>query len=300
MHPGQLALSVDQVAALVADQFPQWRGLPVLPVRSTGTVNALFRLGDDLVLRFPLLPGSGVGVAEKRAWLAAEAAAARRLVGRLPVPSPEPMGLGEPGRGYPLPWAAYRWLPGVMAGDADVAGSASFARDLGDVVVALRSMDTEGRRFSGDSRGGLLTDADGYVARNLADADGMIDTSALGRIWARLRTTPRGADDVWTHGDLMPGNLLARDGRLAAVIDVGGLASADPALDLQPAWNLLGPRARQAFRHSIGSDDDEWDRGKGWALAQAIGCLHYYRVTNPPMSETARHTLQALLDDRSP
>ena len=158
-------------------------------------------------------------------------------------------------------------------------------------------MDTGERTFTGDRRGGLLTRQDPYVAAYLDDAAGMIDTAGLREMWTRLRTTQRAAPDVWTHGDLMPGNLLCAHGRLAAVIDVGGLAPADPALDLMPAWNLLDPGTRAVFGDAVGSDRDEWDRGKGWAFAQAIGCLAYYRVTNPPMSETARRTLQALLDD---
>ena len=70
---------------------------------SHGTVNALFRL-EELVLRFPIERGE---THRKRAWLEAEADAARRLVGRVPFPTPEPLALGEPGHGYPLPWAVY-------------------------------------------------------------------------------------------------------------------------------------------------------------------------------------------------
>ena len=124
----------------------------------------------------------------------------------------------------------------------------------------------------------------------------MIDVQALAKLWDRLRDTPRTDPDVWTHGDLMPGNMLAVDNKLTGIIDVGQLGVADPALDLQPAWNFFDPTARAAFREALGCDDDEWNRGKGWALAQAIGCLWYYRQTNPVMSQTAHHTLQALLD----
>ena len=297
MHPGQLHVTAAQVTALVGAQFPRWRRLPVRPVRSTGTVNLLYRLGEDLVLRVPLQPG---GVQKTRLGLEAEADAARRLLGRLPVASPEPVALGEPGPGFPLPWAVYTWLPGIVASEAEVAASTGFAGDLAVLVVALRSMHTEGRRFAGHARGGLLTDMDEDVAAYLDDAEGMIDTERLRRLWSRLRASPRADSDRWTHGDLMPGNLLvSASGRLAAVIDVGGLAPADPALDLQPAWNLLDAAPRAAFRSALDVGDDEWDRGKGWALAQAIGCLAYYRVTNPYMSETARRTLQALLDDES-
>ena len=60
--------------------------------------------------------------------------------------------------------------------------------------------------------------------------------------------------------------------------------------------HLEGNPRRDAYRAALACDDDEWDRGKGWALAQAIGCLWYYRETNPVMSQTAHRTLQALLD----
>jgi len=296
MHPDQLDVDRDTAAALVREQFPQWGRWPVTPVTSHGTVNVLFRLGDELVLRFPLEPGDPDA---KRQWLLREAGSARRLLGQVPVRTPEPVALGEPGRGYPLPWMVYRWLPGTVAAEAQVAGSSPFATDLAAFVTALRRMDVEGRRFSGSGRGGLLVSQDDYVAGCLAQSEGLIDTQGVARLWAELRRTGgAGVADAWTHGDLMPGNLLTAAGRLTAVLDVGGLAAADPALDLMPAWNLLTPASRSAFRSALGPDDDEWDRGQGWALTQAIGCLYYYRETNPVMSETARHTLQALLDAR--
>ena len=236
----------------MAEQLPQWSGRAVRPVTSHGTVHQLYRLGDDLVLRFPLNPGD---VEETRAWLRAEADAARSLLGRLPVPSSEPVALGEPGQGYPLPWVVYRWLPG----EVPTRGSVALARDLAEVVRALRGIDTGGRRFAGAGRGGVLAEADEYVAAYLDDADGMIDTDALRRLWSRLSRTPRDSEDVWTHGDLMPGNLLVEEGRLAAVIDVGGAGPADPALDLQPAWNLLDdarpgrlPRRGRGGRRRVG------------------------------------------------
>jgi aminoglycoside phosphotransferase (APT) family kinase protein len=55
MHEGQLAIDLGQVRRLVAAQFPEWAGLHVRPVASSGTVSALFRIGDGLVARFPLL-----------------------------------------------------------------------------------------------------------------------------------------------------------------------------------------------------------------------------------------------------
>ena len=100
MHPNQLRISVGTVRRLVDAQFPQWRGLPIERVASQGTVNALFRIGGRLVARFPLEPGD---VGSTRRWLEAEAAAARELLGRTRFRTPEPVVLGEPGEGYPLP-----------------------------------------------------------------------------------------------------------------------------------------------------------------------------------------------------
>ena len=58
MHANQVDVSAAVVADLVATQFPQWAGLPVREVESHGTVNSLFRLGSEFVLRFPLCPDS--------------------------------------------------------------------------------------------------------------------------------------------------------------------------------------------------------------------------------------------------
>lgn len=292
MHEGQLDVTVELVEGLVKEQFPEWSGLAVRAVPSHGTVNALFRIGDELVARFSILPGDAATVQQE---LEDEADAARRLRAMSPYPTPEPIAIGAPGSGYPLPWAVQTWVNGTIAYDADVAGSTGFAEDLARFVLALRAQPTEGRVFTGSWRGGVLTSQDEYVADGLERSRGMIDVDALARLWADLRTTPRTEPDAWTHRDLMPGNLLAKDGRLAGVIDVGTFTVSDPAMDLQPAWNLLDPTARSAFRVALGSDEAEWRRGMGWSFAQAIGCLWYYVETNPVMSRTAHHTLTALL-----
>lgn len=301
LHDDQLELTDAMVAALVADQLPELRNAPLSRVPSNGTVNVLYRAGEDLVLRFPM---QGDDATAARSELADEAANARRMLGHLPVASPEPVGLGAPGHGFPLPWAVYRWLPGRPASHEDLSGSVAFAEQLGAVVRALRRIDTEGRTFEGEQRGnvrgGGLLDQDASVRQWLDQSLGLIDVPAVENLWAGLCVASRdGEPDVWTHGDLMPDNLLVAEGRLVAVLDVGMAGPADPALDLQPAWNLFGPIAREAFREAIGVGDAEWRRGKGWALAQASGCLPYYRVTNPPMSRLAHRTLTALLEDAS-
>jgi aminoglycoside phosphotransferase (APT) family kinase protein len=102
-----------------------------------------------------------------------------------------------------------------------------------------------------------------------------------------------------THGDLIPGNVLVSHGRLAGVLDVGGLGPADPALDLVGAWHLLETKPRQALRERLASDDLEWQRGKAWAFEQAMGLVWYYVDSNPVMSQFGRRTLRRIMADSS-
>lgn len=74
MHQDQLELDVDLVRQLIAHQFAQWKALAVRQVSTAATVNAIFRIGDELAARLPVArPGPGAG----RRRLEAEAAAGR-------------------------------------------------------------------------------------------------------------------------------------------------------------------------------------------------------------------------------
>jgi aminoglycoside phosphotransferase (APT) family kinase protein len=294
MHPGQLTVSLETVRELVDEQFPQWRGLPVSAVASQGTVNALFRIGDKLVARFPLQPGD---VAATRRWLQAEARAARDLLGRTRFPTPEPVALGEPGAGYPLPWSVQTWLAGNTATDEDPGESAAFANDLAEFIRGVRAIGTGGRAFSGEGRGGDLRSHDAYIEMCFERSDQLLDVPRLRRTWAALRALPRSAPDAMNHGDLIPGNVLVSDGRLAGVIDVGGMKPADPALDLVGAWHLLEAGPRQVFRDDLECRDLEWERGKAWAFQQAIGAVWYYVKSNRAMSLMGQRTLRRIMAD---
>jgi aminoglycoside phosphotransferase (APT) family kinase protein len=100
-----------------------------------------------------------------------------------------------------------------------------------------------------------------------------------------------------THGALIPGNVLVKDGRLTGVLDVGGLGPADPALDLVCAWHLLDREPRRTLRQALDCDDLEWARGQAWAFEQAMGVVWYYATSNPTMSDMGRRTLDRILGD---
>jgi aminoglycoside phosphotransferase (APT) family kinase protein len=295
MHANQLTVSLETVRELVDEQFPAWRGLPIRGVASQGTVNAIFRIGDRFAARFPLEPGD---VGSTRRWLESEAEAARELAGRTRFPTPEPVALGAPGAGYPLPWSVQTWLPGVVATDQDPGGSAAFAHDLAEFIHGVRSLDTHGRVFNGKGRGGDLRSHDGWMEICFGHSEQLLDVARLRRRWEVMRELPRGATgDLMTHGDLIPGNVLVSGGRLAGVIDVGGLGPADPALDLVGAWHLLDAGPRQLLRDYLGCDDLEWERGKAWAFEQSMGAVWYYVESNPAMSRMGRRTLARIVAD---
>ena len=128
----------------------------------------------------------------------------------------------------------------------------------------------------------------------------MIDTDAARAAWEISLTAPEWpGPPVWIHGDVMPGNLLVRDGRLSAVIDWEAFGTGDPATDLMVAWNLLPADARPVFRAELEVDDDTWARGRGWALWTGLLALPYYKETNPLFAENARYRIGEVLADVS-
>lgn len=297
MHAGQLSVSVPQVRALLASQFPQWRELPVTEVVSAGTVNAIFRIGDHYCVRFPVQPMTADAASRS---LHAEADAARELAGCTRFATPEPIAIGEPGEGYPLPWAVQTWLAGTVASAEDQSESAGFARDLAEFISGVRSIDTRGRTFQGKGRGGDLPRHDEWMETCFRHSEGLLDVPVLRRLWAAFRELPREAPDAMTHGDLMPGNLLVSGDRLIGVLDVGGVGPADPALDLVGAWHLFEPGAREVLRDALGIGELEWQRGMAWAFQQAMGLVWYYDSSNPVMSRTGRRTLDRIVADQIP
>ena len=294
MHPDQLTVSVETVHQLVENQFPDWAGLPIIAIASQGTVNALFRLGDQLVARFPLQPADAD---ETRRWLESEAEAARELFGRTPFATPEPVAIGNPGAGFPLPWSIQTWLPGTTATEADPGSSIAFAEDLATFIQGVRSIDTRGRTFAPSGRGGDLRAHDEWMQTCFQRSEKLLHVPLLRRMWAAFRELPRVAADVMTHGDLIPGNVLVTKGRLTGVIDVGGLGPADPALDLVGAWHLLEMKPRQVLLERLDCDDLEWERGKAWAFEQSMGLIWYYVETNQAMSLVGRRTLDRIITD---
>lgn len=69
MHDDEVPIDEDLVHCLLADQLPGLADLPVRIVEPWGTDNAIWRIGEDLVVRLPRI-GWAAGQADKEArWL---------------------------------------------------------------------------------------------------------------------------------------------------------------------------------------------------------------------------------------
>jgi aminoglycoside phosphotransferase (APT) family kinase protein len=284
MHEDELPTDAALVRRLLAAQFPHWAELPVEPLASSGTVNALYRLGEDLVVRLPRLEWGARALALDREWLP-------RLAPLVPVEIPVPVATGAPSAELPWEWGIYPSLEGDHPDcDADPEPLAEFVRALHDVRLAAGPPAPRGRP---------LSEAQDESARAaLRELEGVIDVGAASAAWeASLAAPPWVGPPVWIHGDLLPGNLLVRDGRLTGVIDWGSLGVGDPACDLIPAWGALAADARAAFREALAVDDATWARGRGWALSIGLIALPYYVETNPVFAETARVLIRETLAD---
>jgi aminoglycoside phosphotransferase (APT) family kinase protein len=289
MHDGEAGIDAGLVRRLVAVQFPRLAGLPVRAVRSTGTVNAIYRLGDDLCARLPRLQrytGDLVGELRWLPWLAPH----------LSLQVPEPVAVGQPASGYPFPWAIYRWIDGQPYADELVDDERRAAMDLAQFVAGLRRIDP----IAGAPRAGRrpLRELDSATRAAIDASRNVIDRDAATAAWERALEAPawEGAP-VWIHTDLLRPNLLVDGGRLSAVIDFGGAGVGDPAADVIAAWSVFGPTGREAFRDVLDVDDGTWNRARGFALHQAAMIIPYYPETNPGFVALARRTVDEVLAD---
>jgi aminoglycoside phosphotransferase (APT) family kinase protein len=289
LHSDEIPIDAELVRAMVGRAMPELAGASVRRLASSGSTNALFRLGDDLLVRLPRQPGGSATIAKEATWLPT-------LAPLVPVAVPEVVAVGGPDRNYPERWSVVRYIDGDHP---DVVGPETpvdrrregLAKDLASVLQALAQAPVPPEAVDDPNltwyRGEPLATMDQVTRDNLERCrslkDFAFDLDAAELIWDEAmqlpgvseRATPR-----WYHGDLAAENLLVRDGTLAAVLDFGGLAVGDPTVDLVIAWEILDPPAREQFRTQLGVDDASWLRGRAWALSISL-MIWYYWATMP-------------------
>ena len=286
MHPGEIDIGVSLVRRLLVEQFPHLAQYSLAAVRSTGTVNAIYRLGDALYVRLPRLAAWAESMDNEWNWLP-------KLAPHLSLHIPQPIARGEPASGYPCPWAIYRWIEGTPYQDDLIRGERQAAQDLAHFIIELRGVDSQGAPRAGRPP---LAELDAETNIAIKSSRGTIDTETASAAWARSREAPAwDGKPVWIHGDLLKSNLLGQDGRLCAVIDFGEAGIGDPAADVVPAWSVFNKAGRAAFRQALDVDDDTWRRARGYALHQALMIIPYYPDTNPEFVAMAKRTVEEIL-----
>ncbi|WP_299644665.1 aminoglycoside phosphotransferase family protein [Devosia sp.] len=286
----RIAIDEALVRRLVRSQFPHWADLPIRRVAVDGWDNSTFHLGDTMKVRLPNAPGYAAQAAKELHWLP-------RLAPLLPVPIPSPVAIGEPGEGYPLHWSIYHWIDGETALAGPIGDHVRFARDIGKFLLALQAIDATGGPPAGrDSffRGGDLSVYDGETRQCLAELEGQIDVAAAAETWDAALAAEWRDPPVWVHGDIAPGNLLVRDGRLSAVLDFGCSAVGDPACDLVMAWTFFGGAGRAAFIEAVEADTGTWARARGWALWKAL--LLRVQYSNPQKQAAEERIISAVVE----
>jgi aminoglycoside phosphotransferase (APT) family kinase protein len=280
------AITAAVAADLVAEQFPQWADLPVMPVALNGWDNATFRLGDTLSVRLPSHDRYVPQVDKEHRSLP-------NLAPRLPLPIPEPVALGRPTEVFPRPWSIYRWIDGHPAQADQITDLSAFACDLAGFLTALYAIDANQGPEPGEHnffRGGPLDTYDAQTRTSIAILSDEIDGDAATETWEAALRSSWNRPPVWVHGDAAPSNLLLRDGELAAVIDFGCAAVGDPACDLVMAWTFFSDESGDAFRSGFDLDEATWTRARGWALWKAVINLAREKQGGPDPDVAARRS----------
>ncbi|MEN8041424.1 MAG: aminoglycoside phosphotransferase family protein [Actinomycetota bacterium] len=290
LHDDEFLIDREIVADLIADQRPEWSGLPLRRLETSGTVNVAYRLGNDKLIRLPRTEAFQDGPLHESRWLP-------RLAPDLPLEVPEHLWLGRPTERYPSPWSVLRWIEGGDATPSALYDLDGAATRLAGFILDLRSIDTTGAPDS-SSRGRGLAASDAAFRRYVDRFPAQGATSEIVGIWESCLAAPEWTGPpTWFHGDLHSGNLIARDGALVGVVDFEGCSVGDPASDLIAAWWLFDDDSRAAFRDVIDPDEAQWVRGKGWALYMAVAAIPYYGDSNPDFAAMAHRALAEILSD---
>jgi aminoglycoside phosphotransferase (APT) family kinase protein len=286
MHIDELEIDEALVRRLLAGQFAEWADLPLRRIEPAGTVNAIFRLGEDLSVRLPRFNGPTEPGSTEFDWLP-------ELAPLLPVEVPAPVAQGRPSDDYPWFWEIHRWLEGETVPPEEI-DALQAAYDLASFVGAMQQISPAG---APPGRGIPLAERDQETRSWLARFHGDPRVTAE---WERaLAAPPWDGAPVWHHGDLDMRNWLVRDGRISGVIDWGAMGVGDPACDVMVAWKLHSPGARDAFRHALPTDDATWERASGWIVSQAVAILAYYTPdNNPVLFHEAETWLDVMLSER--
>jgi aminoglycoside phosphotransferase (APT) family kinase protein len=285
MPEAEVEIDTDLVGALLRDQHPDLATRSVTFL-ANGWDNAMYRIGDDLIVRLPRRQVAVRLIEHEWRWLPS-------LAAHLPLPIPAPIRRGEPSELFPWPWTIVPWIDGEPIGLGDRLDHTATARALGEFLRAMHRPAPAHAPVNA-VRGIPLPDRDEVTQRWLDAIDASTDVRAR---WDVLRdTTPHAGPAVWLHGDLHPLNILVTNGVPTGVIDFGDLTSGDPATDLSVAWLLFDDADHRALLVEAygGRDDDLAARAEGWALALGVAYVAN-GADHPVLSELGHRAIARVM-----
>lgn len=296
MHENEFEIDEHLVRALLKSQCPHWADLTISPVKSSGTDNALFRLGTEYIVRLPRIewePGSiNRSINKEFEWLP-------KIARFLKIPISEPIFKGKPDQSYPWPWLISKWNEGQNPPFEKENEYELLVKNLAFFLNEFHKINLPNCPIS--RRGVPLKTkiVDEETKKAIDELEGEIDISSVTLLWEKLSNIPYwNKEPVWVHGDFLPGNILIQEDRLSAVLDFSDVGIGDPACDLIIAWALFNPHSRKVFRENLEIIDDEaWERGRGWALSIALIMLPYYMHSNPVLVTLAKRMIENVLSE---
>ena len=285
----------DLVRALVDSQatsIPNVAALPLAHV-ADGWDCSVWRLGPELAVRLPRRSAAAPLVLHEHRVLGEIAARLDESGVGVPAPVVE----GQPGCGYPWSWSVVPWFEGTSGLGVPRSLRTGWATPLARALLDLHVAAPADHPVNPVRGVPLAARADAVDARLTSLHRRAPDEALVSvrRLWnAALAAPPWGGAPVWLHGDLHPGNLIARESQLVAIIDFGDVTAGDPAYDLAAAWLTFDAAGRAEFVRALRGhyDRGDWTRAHGWAAAMILILLDQ-SDDNP---EYARLGSEALAD----
>ncbi|CAM3165249.1 aminoglycoside phosphotransferase family protein [Paenibacillus lupini] len=259
-------INTELVSRLIKKQFPQWTDLPIRPVEKGGYDNFTFHLGNEMSVRLPRDEGHAPQAEKEAYWLP-------KLKPYISLPIPAPLAKGMPDEEYPFYWSVNKWIDGETLRYDNISSQNEFAVELSSFIKELQTIDASDGPAAGEHnyfRGCPPMVYNEGTLQALETLGDLVDTEKSLEIWNEAIATEWTKEPVWIHGDIAPGNLLVKNGKLSSVIDFGIMGVGDPAIELTMAWTFFDEESRRVFLQSVGLDVDTENRARGWALWKAL------------------------------
>lgn len=286
----EVEISSNLIRLLVEDQLPKFAEDSIVR-QGAGWDNELYRLGLHHLIRIPRRKLGADHVEHEKTFLP-------RLAPKLPLPIPSPIFVGQPGHGYPWNWTVIERFRGeTLDVEPLIPGQAV---KLAGFLKTLHQQDPTGAPEN-PFRGGYLHDRTPWFEERwerLVQAREEVASDKVLQYWRDGVGAIPAPQEQLIHGDLHPYNLLAKEGKITAVLDWGDLTGGDVATDLACAWLLLDHQSEiEAFFHAYGlSDEATYLRARGWAIHLATIFLDTGITTDPRSRNIGRNALERIAE----